>query len=144
MKNTKNNYEERSQLERLIRIWGWNITLSYGRREQLYKDLEEGRLAVPTDAQLRLEAYRAFERLHAHEECFEHFAEWGAAFRGTDPGRCEICGDTLVCLFVRRVHKWVEMSQKWCREKNVYHGGDCYHIYECEVCHSIKGVDSSG
>jgi hypothetical protein len=40
-------------------------------------------------------------------------------------------------------HKWKELSYQECKERNLYHGGSCYHVDECELCKQVKGRDSS-
>ena len=40
-------------------------------------------------------------------------------------------------------HKYRELSQKECKEKNIPHYGNCYHVSECSECGHIFSVDSS-
>lgn len=40
-------------------------------------------------------------------------------------------------------HKFNELSSNECRARKLYHGGRCYHVYECEKCKAINSVDSS-
>lgn len=36
-----------------------------------------------------------------------------------------------------------ELSMKECREKNIWHAGNCWHVYLCKKCGHIEGHDSS-
>lgn len=41
-------------------------------------------------------------------------------------------------------HKYKELSQSECKEKEIRHFGSCYHVTECEKCGHIMCYDSSG
>lgn len=41
-------------------------------------------------------------------------------------------------------HKHRELSQAECRERGIYHAGNCYHVSECATCGHVEAVDSSG
>jgi hypothetical protein len=41
-------------------------------------------------------------------------------------------------------HSWVELTASDCRERNISHYGNCYHVYECSDCGYVKADDSSG
>lgn len=40
-------------------------------------------------------------------------------------------------------HEYQELSQRTCRERNLFHGGRCYHVNECTKCGHIWSYDSS-
>lgn len=40
-------------------------------------------------------------------------------------------------------HKVKELSCDECNKRNIYHGGRCYHVYECGKCGDISSSDSS-
>ncbi len=41
-------------------------------------------------------------------------------------------------------HDYKEVGLKRARELGVTHFGNCYHVYECKLCHKAYGQDSSG
>lgn len=41
-------------------------------------------------------------------------------------------------------HAWRELPQAECRERGIYHAGNCYHVSECATCGYVEAVDSSG
>lgn len=41
-------------------------------------------------------------------------------------------------------HKYRELGSEECRERGLFHGGNCYHVYLCEACAHVNAVDSSG
>lgn len=41
------------------------------------------------------------------------------------------------------LHQWVELSQEACHKRGIRHEGQCYHVYECPSCKTIKSEDSS-
>lgn len=41
------------------------------------------------------------------------------------------------------VHQWNELGQDQCRSRNIRHEGQCWHVYECPKCKTIKVEDSS-
>ena len=45
--------------------------------------------------------------------------------------------------FARCVHEYQGLSRAECRERNIYHGGRCYHVAVCKLCGFVKAVDSS-
>jgi hypothetical protein len=40
-------------------------------------------------------------------------------------------------------HEWKELSYIECAEKGIYHGGQCYHVAQCQKCKIAEGHDSS-
>lgn len=40
-------------------------------------------------------------------------------------------------------HSYRELSQEECHNRNIYSGGQCYHVSECAKCKHINAVDSS-
>lgn len=40
-------------------------------------------------------------------------------------------------------HKFEELSYAQCKKENIYHGGNCYHVYRCEKCGTVEAHDSS-
>lgn len=41
------------------------------------------------------------------------------------------------------IHQWRELNEKECSTRNIHHEGRCYHVYECDLCGTIRSVDSS-
>ena len=39
-------------------------------------------------------------------------------------------------------HKWRELDQETCKERNILHFGKCYHVQECQACGWIENYDS--
>lgn len=39
-------------------------------------------------------------------------------------------------------HIYRELTQKECARRKIFHGGNCYHVEECEVCKFINVYDS--
>lgn len=40
-------------------------------------------------------------------------------------------------------HQYKELSSQECKNKNISHFGNCYHVYQCQICGDIKVEDSS-
>lgn len=40
-------------------------------------------------------------------------------------------------------HTYVELGYEAATARGLYHGGSCYHVYECTKCHNVTAHDSS-
>jgi hypothetical protein len=40
-------------------------------------------------------------------------------------------------------HRYRELTSAECRARDIYHGGRCFHVSECQDCGYINAVDSS-
>ena len=40
-------------------------------------------------------------------------------------------------------HEWRGVGQDECRERGIFHGGNCYNVSQCKKCGYVSGVDSS-
>lgn len=59
-------------------------------------------------------------------------------------GRCDIVYDDPIRFFrIGCEHEYRELSQKECKEQNIYHAGRCWHVNKCEKCSHIEAYDSS-
>lgn len=41
------------------------------------------------------------------------------------------------------IHEYSEMTWQECKERGIYHGGNCYHVIECAKCKQVSAYDSS-
>ena len=40
-------------------------------------------------------------------------------------------------------HHYRTLGMRECAERGIFHGGNCYHVSECENCQHLRSVDSS-
>lgn len=84
---------------------------------------------------------------HAHAECYDHFFRYGdASYSNRIEGGvlCVVCGNALMCAGERRLHAFRELDVPECRQRGIYHAGNCYHVSLCTRCDFVRAVDSSG
>lgn len=127
----------------------WRAARVRGLGHELVTAVLEGRMTLDPRAVAReVEAYLKTVRLHA--DCKARVRENGSAaydYRGASPRLaahlCEGCAKPLSCSLPGGEHKYRELSGTEARAKGHYHGGRCYHVYECSGCGHVHAVDSS-
>ena len=83
-----------------------------------------------------------------HEGCKDLVRHNGAPTYRSSPGYeigehlCEGCAKPLACSSPTG-HRYHELSYEQARALGIYHGGNCYHVSQCEYCNDTHAVDSS-
>lgn len=118
----------------------------YQARLAFLAQVEKGEVRL-TEEGVNAEVAAYISTARIHPECVKHATEYGKLSYRYDAfpkDCCESCGEPLLCAGVVRLHKFRELSMKEAAQKGRYHGGNCYHVYECTVCGHGSAQDSSG
>lgn len=127
----------------------WRAARVRGLDHAMVRAVLDGTVTLDPRAVAReVEAYLGTLRLH--EDCKANVRENGSApydYRGKYPRLaahlCEGCAKPLSCSLPSGKHEYRELSGTEARAKGHYHGGRCYHVYECSGCGHVHAVDTS-
>ena len=134
---------------------GWKAArvreLDYTASCKLLADMEAGTVVIdPVDIDREVETYLTTVR--CHERCKAWVREYGyAGYKSKNPNYvfpahlCEVCATPMACNNnPDGKHTYVELSQSECRDRGIYHGGNCYHVSVCTGCGHVHSQDTSG
>jgi hypothetical protein len=135
----------RRRAERVVEARG--LGFKYQERTAFIERVAKGEIDL-TEERTNAEVAAYISTARIHPSCVAHATEYGhLAYRYSDGSfpadRCESCGEPLLCGGVVRNHVFRELSMKEAVEKGRYHGGRCYHVFECTLCGHGSASDSS-